>query len=305
MKYLIIGAGGTGGVTAAKMAKSGKDVSLIARGEHLAEIRKNGLKINKHYSGETETVRLKAFGEEEYTDSPDVIFVCVKGYSVESVYPLIRRVSNKDTVVIPVLNIYTTGAVMQKQLPNLLVTDGCIYVSAERSAAGEITMHGEICNIFFGVREKEDFRSDLKEISDDLNDSGIGGGLSENIRRDALLKFSYVSPIGAAGLYFNCNAQAFQRQGKERDMFCALIGEIELLAKKRGVTFEQDIVKRNLDILSTLLPEATTSMQRDVAAGRKSEIDGLVYGVAELANEYDVSLPNYEKIASELKGRGI
>lgn len=88
-------------------------------------------------------------------------------------------------------------------------------------------------------------------------------------------------------------------------MFCALIGEIELLAKKMGVTFEQDIIKRNLDILSNLLPEATTSMQRDVAAGRKSEIDGLVYEVVQLADEYGVRLPNYEKIASELKRRGI
>ena len=54
MKYLIIGAGGTGGVTGYYMKKAGKDVTLIARGEHLKKIqdrvlhwRKCGIKQRK------------------------------------------------------------------------------------------------------------------------------------------------------------------------------------------------------------------------------------------------------------------
>lgn len=300
MKYLIIGAGGTGGVIACKMTKSKKDVSLIARGENLKAIKEKGLKINKLYSGENETVKVNAFSQDEYKESPDVIFVCVKSYSLESVYPLIRRVSNSKTVVIPILNIYGTGGKMQKEFPELLVTDGCIYVSAEKTVPGEILMHGEICNIFFGVREQKEYREVLKDIAADLKDSNIGGGLSDNIKRDALLKFSYVSPIGAAGLYFGCNAGAFQKEGKEREMFVALIKEIDALGVKMGITFGEDAAKRNLKILSTLLPEATTSMQRDVAAGRKSEIDGLVFEVVRLGREYGINLPNYEMIANAL-----
>lgn len=300
MKYLIIGAGGTGGVIACKMTKSKKDVSIIARGEHLKAIKKNGFKINKLYSGESETVRVNSVSQDEYKENPDVIFVCVKGYSLESVYPLIRRVSNKNTVVVPILNIYGTGGKMQKEFPELLVTDGCIYVSAEKTVPGEILMHGEICNIFFGVREQKEYREVLKDIAADLKDSNIGGGLSDNIKRDALLKFSYVSPIGAAGLYFGCNAGAFQKEGKEREMFVALIKEIDALGVKMGITFGEDAAKRNLKILSTLLPEATTSMQRDVAAGRKSELDGLVFEVVRLGKKYGISLPNYEMISDSL-----
>ena len=47
MKYLIIGAGGTGGVTGYYMKKAGKDVTLIARGEHLKKIQKQGLTLEK------------------------------------------------------------------------------------------------------------------------------------------------------------------------------------------------------------------------------------------------------------------
>ena len=57
----------------------------------------------------------------------------------------------------------------------------------------------------------------LKNIKKDFDDSGIDGVLSENIQRDALEKFSYVSPIGAAGLYYHATAADFQREGKQRE----------------------------------------------------------------------------------------
>lgn len=71
---------------------------------------------------------------------------------------------------------------------------------------GPLVQHGKILRVVFGVREKSEFREELKEIAKDFSDSGISGELSENIRRDALEKFSYVSPIGAAGLYYHATA---------------------------------------------------------------------------------------------------
>ena len=59
-------------------------------------------------------------------------------------------------------------------------------------------------------------------------------------------------------------------------MFKAMIREISELAKAMGIPFEQDYVAINLDILSALPPETTTSMQRDVMAHKPSELEGLV-----------------------------
>ncbi len=138
MKYLIIGAGGTGGSIAAQMTGAGKDVTAIARGEHLKAIRTNGLKM-ENYSGESITVPVKVLDMEHYDDYPDVIFICVKGYSLQQTIPFIKRVAHKNTVVIPVLNIYGTGGRMQELLPELLVTDGCIYISATIKEPGVIS----------------------------------------------------------------------------------------------------------------------------------------------------------------------
>ena len=152
-----------------------------------------------------------------------MILVCVKGYSLDSTVPFIQKITKKTTIVIPILNIYGTGRRLQEKLPGILVTDGCIYVSANIEGPGALVQHGKILRVVFGVREKSEFREELKEIAKDFNDSGISGELSENIRRDALEKFSYVSPIGAAGLYYHATAADFQREGEEREAFKAMI----------------------------------------------------------------------------------
>lgn len=321
MKYIIIGAGGTGGILGFYMTKAGKDVTLIARSTHLEAMQKQGLSVEKMWTDETETIPVGAESMESYEakgEKADVILVCVKKYSLDSCIPFIQNISHKNTIVVPVLNVYGTGAYLQEKLPKVLVTDGCIYVSANIKQAGVLLQHGEILRVFFGVREKEDLKklngqSDgeykaerlLKKIAQDFKDSGIDGILSDNIKRDALTKFSYVSPIGTAGLYLHAVAGDFQREGEARELFKTLIREIVTLANAMGIIFEEDLVERNLKILSNLPEEATTSMQRDVIEGKQSEIDGLVYEVVRMAKKYGVEVPAYERAAEKFREMGV
>ncbi len=304
MKYLIIGAGGTGGTLGFYLAKAGKDVTFIARGKHLLEIQKNGLTLERRWLKETETVPAKAFAMEQYEDTPDVVFVCVKGYSLESVIPFLRRVISPETIVIPILNIYGTGGELQKAIPECLVPDGCIYVAANITEPGRIVMLSPILRVVFGPRKPEDYRPVLEEIRDDLNDSGLVGILSDNIRRDALEKFSYVSPAGIVGLLCGCAAKEIQREGKERELFKTLVREISALAEAIGCPFEKDYVQVNLEILDSLAPETTTSMQRDILEGKPAEVEGLVYRIPVLAKEAGIRVPAYERAAEEFRARG-
>ena len=284
MKYAIIGAGGTGGILGFYMTKAGRDVTLIARGRHLAAMQEKGLAVEKMWDGTTEIIPVKATDMEHYAEQPDVVLVCVKGYSLEDTIPFIKRVAKPSTIVIPVLNIY-----------------------------GVLIQHGRILRVVYGVRNmssqkvnvkrahSEERMDDLKNIKKDFDDSGIDGVLSENIQRDALEKFSYVSPIGAAGLYYHATAADFQREGEQREAFKTMIREIAALAEAMGVPFQRDMVEVNLNILSTLAPEATTSMQRDVMEGKDSEIDGLVYEVVRMGERYHVPVPMYAKVAEKLR----
>lgn len=305
MKYAIIGAGGTGGCLGFFLKKAGKDVTLIARGKHLEAIRKNGLTIQKLWDESRETLPVKACTAEEYKEIPDVILVCIKGYSMDETVPTIKKIAGKETVVIPILNIYGTGGRLQKKLPEFTVTDGCIYVSANILEPGVILQHGKILRVVFGARKPEEETEKMREVAKDMVTDDLEVILSENIRRDAMVKFSYVSPIGTAGLYCNAVAADFQREGEQREMFKALIREIVALSHAMGIEFEEDLVERNLKILASLSPEATTSMQRDVMEGKRSEMDGLVYEVVRMGREYKVSMPQYEKAAACFREQGI
>ena len=305
MKYAIIGAGGTGGCLGFFLQKAGKDVTLIARGKHLEAIRKNGLTIQKLWDESRETLPVKACTAEEYKEIPDVILVCIKGYSMDETVPTIKKIAGKETVVIPILNIYGTGGRLQKKLPELTVTDGCIYVSANILEPGVILQHGKILRVVFGARKPEEETEKMREVAKDMVTDDLEVILSENIRRDAMVKFSYVSPIGTAGLYCNAVAADFQREGEQRELFKALIREIVALSHAMGIEFAEDLVERNLKILAALSPEATTSMQRDVMEEKCSEMDGLVYEVVRMGEEYKVDMPQYKKAAACFREQGI
>lgn len=305
MKYLVIGAGGTGGSIGAYMTEAGKDVTLIARGEHLKKMQQQGLRMETMAKGDYTVYPIQVRDMGHYEEQPDVIFVCVKGYSLQEVVPFIRRVAKESTIVIPILNIYGTGGKLQEQLPELLVTDGCIYIAGEVKEPGTILLKGNIFRIVFGVRNPEELRPELFQIAKDLQESGIDGVLSDNIRRDALQKFAYVSPMAACGLYYHVSAGEIQKTGEPRDTFVKLMKEVDALAVAMEVPFLVDIVTTNLQILDALTPEASTSMQRDIYAGKPSEIDGLIYEVIRMGQQYGVPTPVYEMVAKKAREDGL
>ena len=172
LKYLIAGTGGVGGSIAAFLSLSGKDVTCIARGEHLAAIRGNGLQLHSDLKGE-HCLKVAAFTAEEFQGKADVIFVCVKGYSVDSITELIKRASHERTVVIPILNVYGTGPRIQRLVPGVTVLDGCIYIVGFVSGRGEITQMGKIFRLVYGAhRGTIVSRETLEAVQRDLQESG-------------------------------------------------------------------------------------------------------------------------------------
>lgn len=309
LKYVIAGSGATGGSIGAFLAADGQNVTFLARGAQLAALKEKGISMKHTARGDFTVCPVKAMTMEEYRETPDVLFVCVKNYSLEDVIAFAEKTGSAETVVIPILNIYGTGERMQKRLPFLAVTDGCIYVAAHVSAPGEITHGGDIFRVVYGLRPgQEPGETALRrlfQIKQDLDHAGISGEYSDNIRRDTFKKFMYTSPMAAAGEYFHAQAGVFQKEGEPRDTFIAMDRELLCLSEAMGLGVPADMVEVNLDILADLSPEAGTSMQRDIAKGGKSEIEGLVYAVEDMAAAYHVDMPVYHKIIEGLKARGL
>lgn len=204
LKYLIAGTGGVGGSIAAFLSLSGKDVTCIARGEHLAAIRGNGLQLHSDLKGE-HCLKVAAFTAEEFQGKADVIFVCVKGYSVDSITELIKRASHERTVVIPILNVYGTGPRIQRLVPGVTVLDGCIYIVGFVSGRGEITQMGKIFRLVYGAhRSTIVSRETLEAVQRDLQESGIKADISDDIDRDTFVKWSFISAMAVTEPTMTC-----------------------------------------------------------------------------------------------------
>lgn len=156
----------------------------------------------------------------------------------------------------------------------------------------------------FGPRDPAGARPELRQVAQDLQDSGISGELSEDIRRDALLKFSFVSPMAGCGAYYDQPAAAMQAPGAVRETFIAMVREIDRVAAAMGIRFPQDPVGVNLAILDALAPGASTSLHRDLSQGRQSEIDGLLFEVVRMGRRHGVPTPVYAKLAEHFGFRG-
>lgn len=307
MRYLVVGTGGTGGMLSAFLTRAGLDVTAIARGNHLNKIKEAGLTL-VHENGEQEVVPVRAMHTEAYLEAhatssegaPEVVFVCVKEYSLTDVVPFLQKVCTKDTFVIPILNVFGTGARLQKELP-CVVADGCIYVAAQIKEPGVISMNGEILRVVYGMRHPEELCEKAFLVREDLHKAGVEVILSDNIKRDAFQKFSFVSPMAAAELYYEETAGAFQVTGDPRDFFVSLVKEIDALAAAMEIPFLVDVVRNNLAILDNLNARATTSLHRDILAKKSSEVDGLIYEVVRMGERYGVALPCYKRVAEKLQ----
>ncbi len=299
MKFVIVGTGGTGGTIGTYLALAGHDVTFIARGRHLDAIREKGLMLRTGHRGDILIQPAKACTMEEYQDTPDVMFVCVKYYNIEDAIALAKRTAGPDTLIVPILNVFGTGEIMQQQLPGLTCLDGCMYIFAKILEPGIIAQPDKILRVIFGFRPGQDTRllPKARELEKVLQEAEIKGHLSENIRRDALQKFAFVSPMGAAGLYFDAVSDDFQKEGPEKEMFIGLIKEVVALGAAMGLTFEQDLTETGMKLMGAFQPGLRTSMQRDVMAHGPSEFSGLVTRIVELGKEYNVPVPLYEKIS--------
>lgn len=303
MNYLIIGTGGVGGSIAGFLALAGKEVTCIARGKHLENIRNYGLHLKSDLKGE-HYLKVNAYTVEEYQGKADVIFVCVKGYSIDSVKEVIERASAPHTLVIPILNVYGTGPRIGRLTPEVTVLDGCIYIVGFVSGEGEITQMGSIFRLVFGARPEQGVSQErIEAIAEDVRSCGIKVDVSGDINRDTFIKWAFISAMACTGAYHDVPMGEVQHEGEVRDTFIGLSRESAEIGHKMGISYPEDPVSYNLKVIDKLDPHSTASMQKDLARGHASEIQGMLFDMIDLGERLGISMPTYQKVAQKFKNK--
>lgn len=298
MRYIVIGAGGIGGAIGAYLAADGKDTAFIARGEHLRAIQNNGFTSHTTRRGDLYIKDMKAYAAEDNFEKADVILVCVKGYSLMETIPVIAKSAHEKTVVIPILNTLDAGGRLGAALPKLCVLNGCMYGSSFISAPGVITQPSQLFKIVFGARQG--FPADqnlLGQIASDLDECGVDAVISKNIELDVFKKFVFISAFAATDSFFDVTLGELQKPGEERDMFIGLLKELKSIADAKKLVTDTDIIEDSIKMLDAFDPKVTSSMHKDILAGRNFEKQELIFDVVELAKSLKLEVPGYVKAA--------
>lgn len=299
MRIAVVGAGGVGGGYGAALAQAGADVTFIARGAHLAAMKKDGLRIES-VRGNTHLQPTQATEHPAEVGPVDYVLFCVKLWDVESAGVAIKPMVGPDTAVITLQN----GVDAHERLIPILgahaVMPGVANISATIAEPGLIRQTGTVMRMVFG--EPDGSRSPRAvALAEMCKKAGIDGVLSEAILTDLWIKFVLLAS--------NAGVMALTRLpvGKLRDdadisaMFGAAYAEVAAVGRALGVTLPADIVERTFNFNRNAPPQLMASMAVDLLRGNRIELPWLSGKVVELGKKHNVPTPTHALMYAALK----
>ena len=295
MRIAIMGAGGVGGCLGGLLAKAGNDVSLICRGEHLAAIKANGLKLIRP---DTEFVV-----EVDATDDPadvgpvDLVLFTVKTYQNRHVITALKPLMGPDTSVISLQN----GVESHEQLGAVLgpshILPGTYWASSHVISPGVIA-EDVMAQISFGeIEDTESLRA--LEIRKVFREAGIETEISSDPLQVIWQKFIVLSALAGITSASLTRPKELLQYQDARKMFCDAMAEALAVGLAKGIDLSENLVQESLAYVDGL-PDFQNAMQGDYENGRATELDALSGAVISLGKQIGVATPVHSLLYSVL-----
>lgn len=144
----------------------------------------------------------------------------------------VGKASDKDTLIIPILNVYGTGPRIGQLVPHVTVLDGCIYIVGFVSGPGEITQMGKYSGWFRCTSPTGCGSGTSGNHCRCTKKAGIKADISDDINRDTFIKWSFISAMACTGAYHDVPMGPLQHPGAERDTFIGLSKESSEIGRK-------------------------------------------------------------------------
>ncbi len=311
MKICVVGAGAIGGFMGARLAQKNHEVSLIARGPHLAAIRQNGLKLIQ--DGE-EIVAKNVIATDDIDDLgvQDIVLLALKSHQIASVLDKLPNLLGPDSVMVTLQNgvpwwyfqklsgeyqnrtveTVDPGGVLANGIdPNCLL--GCIaYPAAIISEPGVIS-HVE--GTRFPVGELDGSSSArANKVSEVLIEAGFKSPVLDDIRSEIWLKLWGNLTFNPISAMTHSTLEAICQFPLSRTLAATMMTEAKDVAEKLGASFRVTLERRIEG--AEKVGKHKTSMLQDVEAGKPLEIDGMLGVVIELARITGTEIPTLKAV---------
>jgi len=299
MRIAVVGAGGVGGGFGAALAKAGADVTFIARGAHLAAMKREGLKVGGG-RGETHLVPTHATDNPAEIGPVDIVLFCVKLWDVESAGQLIKPLIGPGTAVIPLQNGIDAAERLIPILGREAVMGGVAQISASITAPGVILQVGTFMRMIFG-----EFDGEISKRAQDFLalclKAGFEATLSEQILTELWMKFILLAANASITAATRLPLGRLRDDPDLRAIFLAAWQEAIAVGRARGVTLPADAIEKLLGFIGHAPPAMKASMALDLERGNRLELPWLGGKVVELGRELGVPTPTHSVLYAMLK----
>jgi 2-dehydropantoate 2-reductase len=290
VRFAVIGVGGVGGYFGARLAEAGHEVTFVARGVHLAALRAHGLHV---HSPKGDFVLNPASVTEDAATigTVDCVILGVKAWQVldaaRSALPLL----GPETFVLPLQN----GVEAVEQVSSVLGTQrtlgGVAKIISFISAPGHIQHAGAEPAIVVGELDGRQ-TARLEGLQRAFEGArGVSLSVAPDIQLALWEKFLFITGWGGIGAVARAPIGILRAQRETRRLIESGMQEIERIARARGVDLREDIVAQALAFVDAVPADGTSSMQRDIAAGRPSELGNLSGAVVRFGAQLGVATP--------------
>jgi 2-dehydropantoate 2-reductase len=299
MKAAIFGTGGVGGYFGGLLARAGHEVAFIARGQHLAALRKHGLQVKSPH-GDFHLKQITATDEPAEIGPVEYLVVAIKHYQLQEVAGRMQPLIDAQTMILPLLNGIDAHEILIASLGSASVVGGLCSISSMIEAPGVICQTSQLRRIIAGeLDQRPDPR--LGRLLSAWTECGVDAIHASDIFVDIWTKFLFIASFGSVSSLSQANAGEMLRVPQTRTILVDAMREIEALAHALGIKLAPDVVDKAMNLLESFELSTTPSMQRVVAGGRPFELEAFSGRIVQLGRACGVPTPIYDLIDGLLR----
>ncbi|HUK65758.1 MAG TPA: 2-dehydropantoate 2-reductase [Anaeromyxobacteraceae bacterium] len=298
MRVVVAGAGGVGALLGGMLARAGEEVGFLARGESLRALAEKGLVVDSP-RGTFHLARVFASDDPEKLRGAEVVLVAVKSWQVRDLAPRLAPLLAPEGFAVPLENGVEAAEILASALGRPRVVGGLCHLISFLEAPGRVKHTGERLEVTLG--ELGGGASPrIEALAGVMRKAGVDVVVSDDVESALWKKFAFIAPFGGVGAVTRAPAGVMRSIPETRSLLRSAIEEVLAVAAARGVRLPPQTTASVLNMIDSLGPDATASMQRDIIAGRPSELDDQIGAVVRLGRSAGVRVPSHAFLLAAL-----
>ncbi|WP_235746520.1 ketopantoate reductase family protein [Nocardia coffeae] len=271
MRITVFGAGGIGLYFAAMLARAGHRVTVAGRPYTVAAAA-NPLILERD-SAQVEVPGIRAVADVAGDEGPaDLVIVGVKAWQVPAAAAAVAPIVGPQTAVLPLQNGVEAAADLAAVLGAECVVGCSCVVIAQRVAPWAVRCLGADAAVEIGALTTES-EDRVAKVAAVLAEAGIAVTRSVDIEATLWRKLMLIASYGGVGAIARQPVGVTRDEPETAGLVHAAMREVLVVARARGIALDEGDVARMMEVYRGFSPDTTSSMQRDLAAGRPSELD--------------------------------